>query len=200
MRPSSMRAAAGRTIARQKWIWRGGTLPPPHGVKQQAVLSFRRRFRLNVLVETGTYLGEMIDAVKGSFESIRSIELDETLHRKAADRFSSDRHVTLLQGDSGERLKDVLRELDRPALFWLDGHYSGGNTARGETETPIIQELGLVFGHPLARSHVILIDDARLFTGQGDYPDIPRLRALAAEAGMTSFDVKDDIIRIHARQ
>jgi hypothetical protein len=198
MCPSAIRAAFDRTVACRKWIRKGRTLPPPHCVKQKTVLSFRKKFRLSVFIETGTYLGEMVEAARHSFERVYSIELSNALHRRAVSKFEADPHVFLVQGDSGERLKEVLDQLDRPALFWLDGHYSGGNTAMGKTETPIVEELRLIFLHPRVREHVILIDDARLFIGQGDYPSIDRLRRLAECAGMKVFEVKDDIIRMHA--
>jgi hypothetical protein len=46
----------------------------------------------------------------------------------------------------------------------------------------------------MAERHVILIDDARHFTGKGDYPGIPFLKDLASGAGFNHFEVKDDIL------
>jgi hypothetical protein len=82
-------------------------------------------------------------------------------------------------------------------LFWLDGHYSGGITARSAAETPILQELQCVLRHRV-RTHVILIDDARCFTGANGYPTIAALRELLAGAYPSwLFTVGDDIIRMH---
>ena len=39
------------------------------------------------------------------------------------------------------RVPELVRQLDGPALFWLDGHYSGGDTAKGELDTPVSAEL-----------------------------------------------------------
>jgi hypothetical protein len=85
-------------------------------------------------------------------------------------------------------------------LFWLDAHYypnSGGTTAKGELETPIIKELHCILNHPV-EGHVILIDDAREFPGRNNYPTIAQLQDLIVKRHPNrAFEVKDDIIRIH---
>jgi len=184
------------TARYREWLKNGKPVPPPHIVKQLAVREYAERFRLGCLVETGTYLGEMIEAVRGMFDRIYSIELDAALYDGARKKFRRYRQITLLHGDSGTVLKDVLAELDRPALFWLDGHYSGGETARGELETPVMKELENIYRHPHARNHVILIDDARCFDNERDYPGIATIEASAKAAGYDRVEVKDDIIRL----
>ena len=161
-----------------------------------AVREHADRFSIRTLVETGTYEGEMVEAVRKDFDAILSIELDATLHENARRRFAGDPHVTLVQGDSGVVLKELLARLDEPALFWLDGHYSGGITAKAEFETPIMKELENIYSHRWAKSHVILIDDARCFDGRGDYPGIAALEGSARAAGYDRFEVRDDMIRI----
>jgi hypothetical protein len=93
-------------------------------------------------------------------------------------------------------MQSVVTRLDGPALFWLDGHYSAGITARGSLETPVQRELEIILAS--ANDHVILVDDARCF-GTGDFPTLDAVRALVAELrpGWTCV-VNDDIIRIHA--
>jgi len=47
------------------------------------------------------------------------------------------------------------------------------------------------------RPHVILIDDARLFNGEGDYPSLDAIRELVKKAKHPfSVSVKTDIIHI----
>lgn len=57
-------------------------------------------------------------------------------------------------------MPQIVAELGHPALFWLDGHYSGGGTAKGKQETPISLELRAVLDAP-ASVRVFLIDDVR---------------------------------------
>jgi hypothetical protein len=103
--------------------------------------------------------------------------------------------VTLLQGDSGEVLASIVAQLESPALFWLDAHYSEGNTARGSLETPVRRELEVILRSP--PDHVILVDDARSF-GTGDYPSLDAVQALVEElrSGWKCY-VATDVIRIH---
>jgi hypothetical protein len=67
-----------------------------------------------------------------------------------------------------------VRRIDQPALFYLDGHYSGGITARAAKDTPIYEELSHIFEHD--PRHVIVIDDARCFGRDPDYPSLHELR------------------------
>jgi hypothetical protein len=139
----------------------------------------------------------MVGAVHRGFERIYTIALSPDLHRRALERLGHLEHVSLLLGDSGEVLRRILERIDRPCLFWLDAHYSGGETARGALETPILGELAAILGHPLARSDVILVDDARCFAEGGDYPRLERIVEACIRAGLAHFEVRDDIVRIH---
>jgi hypothetical protein len=180
-----------------RWILAGRPVPPPHLVKERAIRAYARKYRLTTFVETGTYRGDMVEAVKRDFTQVYSIELGADLHRIAQERFKSDPSVSILQGDSGEVLRGLLPRIDKPALFWLDGHYSEGDTARSTLITPIRRELDQILAHPLAARHVVLIDDARLFTGEDDYPTLDSLNAMLVRAGFPNWRVQDDIIRIH---
>ncbi len=178
------------------WVVAGRPVPPPHLVKQRTLRRLAKEFRLPILVETGTYRGEMVEAMRRDFERIYSIELGRDLAEAARRRFTGDPRIEILQGDSAEVLGRLLPALDRPALFWLDSHFSDADTARSDLITPIRRELDLILARPLARRSAILIDDARLFTGRDDYPTMEALRADLARWGFSVSAVKDDIIRI----
>lgn len=170
-------------------------LPVAHVVKQNNIRQYQQKYQFQVFVETGTFLGDMVEAQKTQFSKVISVELGEDLYQKALRRFQHDPHVTLLQGDSGVRLKEVVASLDEPALFWLDGHYSAGITAKADKNTPVLEELKTIFSSALP--HGILIDDARHFVGQDDYPSIDELCFLVKEhAPQRKVEVADDIIRI----
>jgi len=123
------------------------------------------------------------------------------VHRCLCQTLASSRwSIHILQGQSGEVLPEVLKNIDKPCLFWLDAHYSGGSTAKGQENTPVIQELECILNHKNANEHIILIDDARLFIDEDDYPALKTLERLVLENrhGWT-FQIKDDIIRAHRR-
>jgi hypothetical protein len=180
------------------WIANGKHVPPPHIVKQMVIKEYAEKFGITQFIETGTYLGEMIHAVLDKFSVIHSIELVDKYYKRAKNIFSRFPHVKIMQGDSGKRLPEILAVVDVPCLFWLDGHYSGGNE-RAEKETPILEEVCAILQHPV-KDHIILIDDARMFTGTHDYPTIDRLKEIVREKDREMiFEEKDDIIRIYRK-
>ncbi len=184
----------GRRAYRQ-WLAGGKPIPPPHEAKQAVIRSYQQRYALPIMVETGTYQGDMVAAMRDAFQRIVTIELSVDLHRKAQGRFAADRGVSLLQGDSGEVIGRLLADLDAGTLFWLDGHWSDGVTAKGSSNTPVMAELRHVLG--FQRPFVILIDDARCFTGRDDYPTVAEIEALVRERRPDlRVTVDDDIIRV----
>ena len=182
------------------WLLKGRPSPPPPLVKQLCVLAYQRKFGIPILVETGTYRGEMVRAMSAQFQKIYSIELSPELYQKAKETFSSFPHIHLLQGDSTILLPHLLQQISEPCLFWLDAHYSGEETARGNSETPIMAELECILRHP-SRRHAILIDDARCFDGRNGYPELEDLKKLLFTIRPSwSMAVHDDIICIHPAQ
>jgi hypothetical protein len=180
----------------QTWYAQGCSTPPPHLVKQKALRDYAQRHQLKIFVETGTFLGDMVEAMKPYFDKIYSIELDHRLYVKAKARFARQNHITLIEGDSGVKLAEVMREFDQPALFWLDGHYSAGNTARGREDSPILQELDHILASP-EPGHVILIDDARCFASDPLYPSLQEIETFVTQRRPhAQFKILNDIIRI----
>jgi hypothetical protein len=166
--------------------------PTPHAVKVETVLGAARRHGLRVLIETGTFEGEMARKCRHAFRSIVTIELDEALAHAATQRLAPYKNVRVVQGDSGARLPEILAQIQEPALLWLDGHYSGTGTARGDQETPLEEELHAIARH--GERHVVLIDDARLL-GTGDYPTKDRvLEILRRSQSGLSARIEDDIM------
>jgi len=183
------------TEAAALWDWRRSQRPPPpRTVKAAAIRSYARSTR-RIFVESGTFFGDMVAAVRPDFDRLISIELSPRLARRARRRFASDGAVTILQGDSGAVLGPLLASLSAPAVLWLDGHYSGWLTARGDTETPVLREVeaALEFGHS---EDVLLVDDARLFGRDPAYPSTADLSA-RVRARRPGWEVRmeDDIVR-----
>ena len=192
-----LRPSTDRRVIR-RWERAGRPIPPPPPVKQAVVKEYQARFGPRVFVETGTFAGGMIDAVRARFDRVFSIELDPGWHARARARFHADARITLLLGDSGVVLPEVLKDLAEPALFWLDAHYSGPATARGMLDSPIVQELEAIRAH--GSTHVVLIDDIRDFQGGNGYPTVDALtRWIRAAAPESVVEVRDDILRWHPR-
>lgn len=198
----ALQTLTGIGRARDYWVLaqhrlRGSPAPPPHQIKQYWVCLFQRRYSLRTLVETGTFKGTMLRAVAGQFQEMYSIELSQHYYARAVEMFSCYEHVTLLHGDSGIELASVLRGVTNRCLFWLDAHYSEGTTARGDKETPILDELEAIRRHQ-RNDHVILIDDARCFDGDNGYPTLTELHETLKRINPRfTVRVVDDIVQAY---
>ena len=183
-----------RRVAFQ-WRIRGRPLPPPHVVKQLAILQYQRSRHFTTFIETGTFTGEMVEAMRPHFRRVISIEMSPEIHRDAVRRFAGDPRIELLLGDSAIVLPRVLQHIRDPALFWLDGHFMGGNTARSHDDSPVRHELRSLLAHRV-RGHVVLIDDARLFDGTAGYPTRSELRSwIERDRPGSEVRIEDDIIQ-----
>ena len=173
------------------WRLRGSPGPRvPHLVKQRAIRQFAAQYNLRVFVETGTNLGNMLNAQKNNFREIHSVEMNEWLSSRAKRKFGQLAHVHLYQGDSGKVLPQIMGQIKEPCLFWLDAHW-------GDSSAAIKEELQAVFQHSI-KTHVLLIDDARWFDGRTDYPTMDQMREIAARDYPGSvLEVAEDIIRIY---
>jgi len=152
-------------------ILRGEYMLPPQSVKLAVMRNNLPSPRPAVFIETGTYYGDTVEAMKDMYANVISIEVDAALHGKACERFAKDANVRVVLGDCAKKMPEVLAGLQEPAVFWLDGHYSGGVTGKGEIEDPILISLKQIAEHPV-RGHVIFVDDARTFDGREGRPDI----------------------------
>jgi hypothetical protein len=121
------------------------------------------KFRNSVLVETGTYKGDGVQAaLNAGFERVISFEVVESLYQEAQLRFKDDARVQLVHGSSARLLYENIRTITEPITFWLDGHYSTGVTGYDpDYICPLLQELEQIKRH--GSHHTILIDDRRLF-------------------------------------
>jgi hypothetical protein len=170
--------------------------PPTQAEKYATILKYANDHGLRTLVETGTNEGDAVWACLTQFERIYSIELSPQLREQAADRFRANPHVEILQGDSTTVLPAVLESIREPSLFWLDGHWSGGATARGRRDTPVVAEIRTILRHAV-KGHVVLVDDARLFYGWDDYPTLAGIKRIVMRSNPNAdYVVENDIIRI----
>ena len=135
-----------------------------------------QRYLNPIFIETGSFFGDSIDrALEAGFKEVHSIELSPYLYEVCRDRFRHNHRVHLHLGNSPIVLLNILNQIDEPVTFWLDGHYSKGITARGETNTPLLEELAAIATHPI-KTHTLLIDDVRLFgTDEFDFIELEEI-------------------------
>jgi hypothetical protein len=124
-------------------------------------IALQRRLGIEDFIETGTYQGDTAAWAAGHFARVTTIELSPTYHAAAQARFCDQPNVCTLAGDSVVALRAVVPNLASSAIFWLDAHWSGLDTAGREVECPVLAEVALINASLI--EHVVLIDDARLF-------------------------------------
>lgn len=183
------------------WYWklRGEPVRSPHLVKQRTVREYGQRFGLRVLVEAGTYYGEMVAAMKNSFAEIYSVEYDHALAVRAQGKFARSPHIHIVEGDSQKVIPEIVQSLRQPALFWLDAGYYGWAGLQGDRQR-LTTELDAIL-RDNRYQHVILMDDARGLNGENGAPTVAQLKQrIEAEFPQRAIEVKHDILRITPRQ
>ena len=179
------------------WILRGRPPRSPHLLKQITVREYGKKFGLRTLVETGTYYGEMVAAMKYRFDRIYSIEYVPELAARATKKFARYPHIRIFCGDSKVVVPEVLALLKAPALFWLDAGYYGWVGKQGDQQR-LSAELEMILSHPYP--HIILLDDARGLTGQGGIPSVHEVKQhIESKFPTRSVEVQHDILRITLR-
>lgn len=178
------------------WYWklRGEPIRSPHLLKQRTVREYAEKFGLRTLVETGTYYGEMVAAMKNRFDRIYSVEYDHQLAQRAIAKFKHYSHIKIFEGDSQQVIPELLKCITEPTLFWLDAGYYGWAGLQGDKQR-LTTELDSILRHPV--KHVILMDDARGLNGQNGAPTVEELkRRIEAEFLGRGVEVTYDILRI----
>jgi len=172
--------------------------------KYQNLRNLAKHHKIDTLVETGTWIGGCVQYATHDpslFKQVYSIELSLDFFQKAQEQFKDQKNLKLFHGDSGEVLPIVLDLLQAPAIFWLDAHWSGGETAKGDKNTPIIEELHAIAKHRI-KKHVLMIDDAQDFSVENyprteSYPRQIEIFLLARELfPQHSCDIVQDAFRI----
>ncbi len=169
-----------------------------HVDKIEKIISAKILFDINYLYETGTYIGITTNYVQRYFYHVYSIELSKELADEARSYFRKNKNVSIIQGDSGLLIGNLVKDNKEKKLFWLDAHYSAGATASSAVfgDTPISKEIEEILKYWIPES-IILIDDARCFNGQNNYPTISDLTKfiLSKNLGLRVF-VNKEIIHI----
>lgn len=130
-----------------------------------------------LFIETGTLHCDGIRrAIESGFKQVISIELAPHYYLSAFYKYAYHPYVKIIQGDSSVVLSKVLEHVDEQVTFWLDGHYSAGDTALGEVNSPLMLELDIIKQHHV-KTHTILIDDLRCWTNPEGMFDKSDLRS-----------------------
>jgi hypothetical protein len=163
-------------------------LPCPNTIKWKTLL--RHAPEDCIWIETGTHIALTTEVLAKNGGTVFSIEPSKHFFELAKSKFENNQQVKILHGLSEDILPDLLPQLSGNIAFWLDGHYSAGNTFKGPKDTPIIEELDTILKN---KSHfmdiTVLVDDVRCFNPSIDeYSSYPDLNFLVNWANKNQFN------------
>jgi hypothetical protein len=181
---------------RSTWQWqqRQYAAPSPHFVKQSVLR--RHAIPAATWIETGTFKGDTTAFLACFAKHVVTIEPASELHRRAVRRFAGTPNVEVVNAISEKVMPELLPRLQGPVCFWLDGHFSGGATHQGPSNTPITAELRAIEQNLARLAPVaVLVDDVRCFgtdlAGEG-YPPLGTLVTWAERNGLC-WHIEHDI-------
>ena len=182
----------------KKWIDKINNMETKEPTSTGEVLDFKdfRKYS-DTFIETGTgRLGGVYLAIDAGFREIKTVEACENYHNENIrdltvkfpinERFDEHQEVhfssqttfiRLFFGMSQDRLEEMIKYLDKPAVYFVDAHVSGpasaghedymekGNDSAYAQDNVITSELKIILAH--RKDHVILIDDQNGLNDEG---------------------------------
>jgi len=148
------------------------------GIPGDLVARIQQDTGIRYAVETGTFLGGSSTTTTTTttilariFVRVWSIESSREYLEAAQQtlvRSGCADTVRLVHGESTACLGQLLRCVDGPALFWLDGHWSPWMPIDSRPQCPLLPELAAIADWPHASTSVLLIDDMSVFRERSD--------------------------------
>lgn len=157
------------------WAKNEFSIPYPQFVKEKIFQKYN--LENSIWVETGTHYGRTALYLSKIAKFVYTLEPSKKIFDEASIILNKFENIKIFNSSSEKGLNEILKELpsDSNICFWLDGHYSEGDTFMGEKVSPIIFELELIEKYYKEfKNFVILIDDFRLFKNyesENNYPN-----------------------------
>jgi hypothetical protein len=152
-------------------------------IPTQLATDLKHKYGLTAFVESGLAQGTSALWAEKLFDTVISIEIDSIGVATFRQRYPKSK-VRVIEGDSAIEMVDVAIRLDKPALFWLDGHT--------DDYTPILAELAAI--NFSALQNVIMIDDWRMFGTCPAWPSKADVMDLATNGKRWAYDVDDVLV------
>lgn len=117
--------------------------------------------RFPCFIETGTHNGGTIFSVEPYFDKLYTIEFSEKYYFRTKSYYTGDK-VNFILGDSSIVFESLLPKITDKCIFFLDGHWSSGDTGRSTKDCPLEEEITHI-NNLFENEAIIIIDDFRLF-------------------------------------
>lgn len=117
--------------------------------------------KYNCFIETGTLVGETIFALEPYFDKLYTIEFSENYYNNTKNKYNGNK-INFILGDSSIVFESLLPNITNKCIFFLDGHWSGGDTGKSDKDCPLDEEITHI-NNLFQNDAIIIIDDFRLF-------------------------------------
>ena len=165
--------------------------------------------KYSCFIETGTLNGDTTFALEPYFNKLYTIEFSEKYYNNTKNRYYGNK-INFILGDSSIIFESLLPNIKDKCIFFLEGHWSGGDTGKSNKDCPLIEEITHI-NNLFQNEAIIIIDDFRLFgldASSGklneNWSDIKKetlLNILNSRINkvyhLDSFVTEDDVLIIH---
>ena len=117
--------------------------------------------KYSCFIETGTLNGATIFALEPYFDKLHTIEFSEKYYNNTKNKYNGNK-INFILGDSSVVFQDLLQNITERCIFFLDGHWSGGDTGHSDKDCPLEEEITHI-NNLYQNDGIIIIDDFRLF-------------------------------------
>jgi hypothetical protein len=117
--------------------------------------------KYNCFIETGTLNGDTTFSLEPYFNKLYTIEFSEQYYNRTKSRYSGNK-INFILGDSAIVFESLLPNITDKCIFFLDGHWSSGDTGRSNKDCPLEEEINHI-NNLFTNDAIIIIDDFRLF-------------------------------------
>ena len=112
-------------------------------------------------IETGTYNCETTFGLEPYFNKLYTIEFSEKYYNNTKNKYYGDK-INFILGDSSIVFQTLLPTINDKCIFFLDGHWSSGDTGKSEKDCPLVEEITHI-NNLFQNEAIIIVDDFRLF-------------------------------------
>jgi hypothetical protein len=112
-------------------------------------------------IETGTYEGETIFSLEPFFDRLFTIEYSAKYYNNTKNKYIGNK-INFILNDSSIEFETLLPTINDKCIFFLDGHWSGGDTGQSNKDCPLNEEITHI-NNLFKQDAIIIIDDFRLF-------------------------------------
>jgi len=131
------------------------------GIPKKLIGLIKEKYKIELFIETGTFKGETSVWAAGQFKDVFTIENSPAIFESASVTLSRYKNIYPLFGNSAVQLNNVITDINKPAIFWLDAHWCGRDTYGSDDPCPLLDEIRII--KQSKYMHVLMIDDARFF-------------------------------------